>query len=172
MHLLQMTKLVDQFKPHVVVMDPVTNLISVGTQTDVKSMLTRFIDFLKSRQITSLFTSLTSPGRQPRTDRSGVSSLMDTWMVAQGHRGSGRAQPRAHHHQVQGHGPLEPVQGIHADRKRHYIGRRLPRCVRRIDRGGPCGPDSGRRGSALARKKRSRGSTVRSSVSVRCSSRR
>jgi circadian clock protein KaiC len=52
MHLLQMTKLVDQFKPHVVVLDPITNLVSVGLQTDVKFMLTRFIDFLKAKQVT------------------------------------------------------------------------------------------------------------------------
>ena len=68
MHLLQMTKLVNEFKPHIVVMDPITNLISVGAEADVKSMLTRFIDFLKAKQITSLFTSLTSPGDQSRTE--------------------------------------------------------------------------------------------------------
>ena len=68
MHLLQMTKLVEQFKPHIVVMDPITNLISVGAEADVKSMLTRFIDFLKAKEITSLFTSLTSPGSPLETE--------------------------------------------------------------------------------------------------------
>jgi circadian clock protein KaiC len=81
MHLLQMTKLVDELKPHVVIMDPVTNLISVGLQLDVKSMLTRFVDFLKARQVTSLFTSLTSPGGSLEQSEAGVSSLMDTWIV-------------------------------------------------------------------------------------------
>jgi circadian clock protein KaiC len=81
MHLLQMTKLVDEFKPHVVIMDPVTNLISVGLQMDVKSMLTRFVDFLKARQVTSLFTSLTAPGGSLEQSEAGVSSLMDTWIV-------------------------------------------------------------------------------------------
>jgi circadian clock protein KaiC len=88
MHLLQMTKLVDQFTPHIVVMDPITNLISVGAESDVKSMLTRFVDFLKSKQVTSLFTSLTSPGNLERTDV-GISSLMDTWMVLKDIEGQG-----------------------------------------------------------------------------------
>jgi circadian clock protein KaiC len=89
MHLLQMTKLVDQFNPHVVVMDPITNLISIGAQTDVKSMLTRFIDFLKAKQVTSLFTSLTSPGSALEQSEVGVSSLMDTWIVLKDIEGQG-----------------------------------------------------------------------------------
>jgi circadian clock protein KaiC len=89
MHLLEMTKLVGQFNPHVVVMDPITNLISVGTQADAKAMLTRFIDYLKSIQITSLFTSLTSPGASLEQTEVGVSSLMDTWVVLKDIEGQG-----------------------------------------------------------------------------------
>jgi circadian clock protein KaiC len=81
MHLLQMTKLVNQFKPHVVVMDPITNLIAVGLQADVKSMLTRFTDFLKAEQITSLFTSLAAPDPGLEQSQVGISSLMDTWII-------------------------------------------------------------------------------------------
>jgi circadian clock protein KaiC len=94
MHLLRMTKLVDQFDPQVLVMDPITNLISVGLQADVKSMLTRFVDLLKGKQVTSLFTSLTSPDGSLEQSDVGVSSLMDTWIVlkdieAQGKRNRG-----------------------------------------------------------------------------------
>lgn len=89
MHLLQMTKLAEQFKPHIVVMDPITNLISVGAQADVKSMLTRFIDFLKAKQVTSLFTSLTSPGTALEQSEVGISSLMDTWIVLKDIEGQG-----------------------------------------------------------------------------------
>ncbi len=89
MHLLQMTKLVDQVKPHVLVMDPITNLISVGAQAEVKSMLTRFIDFLKAKQVTSFFTSLTSPGPSLEQSQVGVSSLMDTWIVLKDIEGQG-----------------------------------------------------------------------------------
>jgi circadian clock protein KaiC len=89
MHLLQMTKLVEQVSPHVVVMDPITNLISIGFEADVKSMLTRFVDFLKAKQVTSLFTSLTSPDGSLEQSAVGVSSLMDTWIVLKDIEGQG-----------------------------------------------------------------------------------
>jgi circadian clock protein KaiC len=80
-HLIAMHRLIDEWKPQVVVVDPVTNLIAVGSETEVKAMLARLIDFMKLRQITALFTSLTEGnGGAERTDL-GVSSLMDVWML-------------------------------------------------------------------------------------------
>jgi len=61
--------------------DPLTNLISIGSEAEVKSMLVRLIDFLKMKQITTLFTSLTSGGADEVTSEIGVSSLMDTWIL-------------------------------------------------------------------------------------------
>lgn len=80
-HLAAMYRAVKEFKPMVTVTDPVTNLLTVGTQADVRSMLTRVIDYLKSEAITGVFTSL-SPGKMElqETD-AGISSLMDTWIV-------------------------------------------------------------------------------------------
>jgi circadian clock protein KaiC len=80
-HLTGMQRAVSVFEPAVTVTDPVTNLLTVGTQNDVRSMLTRVIDYLKMQAITGLFTSL-SPGRTElmETD-AGISSLMDTWIV-------------------------------------------------------------------------------------------
>jgi circadian clock protein KaiC len=80
-HLTAMQRVVRDFKPMVTVADPVTNLLTVGTQSDVRSMLTRVIDYLKLQGITGLFTSL-SPGRTElqETDAA-ISSLMDTWVV-------------------------------------------------------------------------------------------
>jgi circadian clock protein KaiC len=80
-HLATMQREVSHFKPAVTVVDPVTNLLTVGSQSDVRSMLTRIIDYLKLESITGLFTSLT-PGRTEleETD-AGISSLMDTWVV-------------------------------------------------------------------------------------------
>ncbi len=83
MHLLEMTKLIHTFNPEVVVMDPITNLITVGLAADVKSMLTRLVDYLKSRQITTFFTSLTAPDGSAEQTEIGVSSLMDAWIVLQ-----------------------------------------------------------------------------------------
>ena len=82
-HLVVIHKLVNEFEPTAVVMDPITNLTSVGDVEDIKSMLTRVMDFLKSRLITTLFTSLTEGGLAiDRTDV-GISSLMDTWLLLQ-----------------------------------------------------------------------------------------
>jgi circadian clock protein KaiC len=71
---------VQEFEPSVVVIDPITNLISAGDTSAVKSMLTRLIDFLKLEGITGLFTNLTVKGMIEETSV-GISSLMDTWIV-------------------------------------------------------------------------------------------
>ncbi len=84
-----MTKLIHAFDPEVVVMDPITNLITVGLAADVKSMLTRLVDYLKSRQITTFFTSLTVPGGSVENTDIGVSSLMDSWIVLKDIEGQG-----------------------------------------------------------------------------------
>jgi circadian clock protein KaiC len=64
----------------VVVVDPITNLISVGDQGSVKAMLTRLIDFLKIKSITAMFTNLVF-GDEIEERAIGISSLMDGWLV-------------------------------------------------------------------------------------------
>ncbi len=82
MHLLDLYKLLDEFKPSAVVIDPLTSLLGQGSQLEVQSMLTRMIDALKSRGITGFFTSLVSSTAQNDTSGEiGVSSLIDTWIV-------------------------------------------------------------------------------------------
>lgn len=78
LHLVTIYKLVNDFQPETVIIDPISNLITVGNQTEVKSMLMRLIDFLKNKQITALSTSLSLIG-QVEADV-GVSSIMDTWI--------------------------------------------------------------------------------------------
>jgi circadian clock protein KaiC len=80
-HLATMHQLVADFKPTITVLDPVTNLMTVGTFADVQAMLTRMIDHLKTENITAVLTSL-APGLTAieRTEMS-ISSLMDTWVV-------------------------------------------------------------------------------------------
>lgn len=80
-HLVVMHRTVEDFRPSVVVVDPMTNLLSVGTTTDVGTMLTRMVDFLKGQGITAVFTSLTSAGHAHGTSEGTVSSLMDTWLL-------------------------------------------------------------------------------------------
>ena len=81
MHLARLHKMVDQFKPRVVVIDPITNLISGDGDREVQSMLMRLIDFLKANQITAAFTSLTVSGKHAEQSEVGISSLIDTWIV-------------------------------------------------------------------------------------------
>jgi circadian clock protein KaiC len=80
-HLLDMHHTVETFDPDVVVVDPITNLMAVGSDTDVRSMLTRLIDFLKTRGVTALFASLTTAGEVVETTATMISSLMDTWIL-------------------------------------------------------------------------------------------
>jgi len=79
-HLAIMYQEIQDFAPSVVVLDPVTNLISVGDQGSVKSMLTRVIDYLKIKGITAIFTNLVF-GDEQEERAIGISSLMDSWIV-------------------------------------------------------------------------------------------
>lgn len=80
MHLVAIHKIVKNFKPHAVVLDPITNLVTVGSMSEVKSMLIRLIDFLQTEQITVLFTALSlNTVIHEQTDE-GVSSLVDAWL--------------------------------------------------------------------------------------------
>jgi circadian clock protein KaiC len=81
MHLASIHKMVKDFKPQAVVMDPITNMMTVGGGAEVKAMLTRVIDFLKSQGITTIFTSLTAGGDALEQSEVGISSLMDTWLL-------------------------------------------------------------------------------------------
>jgi circadian clock protein KaiC len=82
MHLLDLYRLVDTFKPKAVVVDPLTSLIGEGDEREIRSMITRMIDLLKSRSITTFFTSLVSSSAKNDTSGEiGVSSLIDTWIV-------------------------------------------------------------------------------------------
>ncbi|MGH9377645.1 MAG: circadian clock protein KaiC [Terriglobia bacterium] len=84
MQLVRIHKLVTQCKPRTVVIDPITTFISSGNQREVRSMLVRLIDFLKEKQITALFTNLTSGGGENQEEsRAGISSLIDTWLLLQ-----------------------------------------------------------------------------------------
>jgi len=80
-HLLTVHNLLTAFKPKVMVVDPITNFASLGTQSEVNSMVTRLIDMIKSRQITAIFTSFTSANSLPDYSEVGVSSQMDTWLL-------------------------------------------------------------------------------------------
>ncbi|HEY7378651.1 MAG TPA: circadian clock protein KaiC, partial [Steroidobacteraceae bacterium] len=80
-HLAVIHKIVNEFEPQVVVLDPISNFATAGTEIDAQAMLLRLIDFLKSRQITAMFVHLTSGGSNWEKTDVGVSSLIDTWVL-------------------------------------------------------------------------------------------
>jgi len=79
--LVTMHREIDRAKPAVVVVDPVNELMSLGTPAAVKATLLRLIDYLKTSQTTALFASLTAGDAHEHTTDTGISSLMDTWLL-------------------------------------------------------------------------------------------
>jgi len=109
LHLSTMFKEVTAFKPAVVIVDPITSLLVAGTDFETKGMVTRMLDFLKSRQITSLVTSLTHSGHALQQSESAMSSLMDAWLLLKDLDGNGernralyvlKARGMAHSNQI------------------------------------------------------------------------
>ena len=137
-HLVSMHQVVADFRPAVTVIDPVTNLMTVGTYADVQAMLTRLIDHLKTANITAMLTSLMpGQGEIERTETT-ISSLMDTWISAGERSGRRSTPPGVVRAQVPWHGALERAVRVRADGSRieparrgrcgaRDIGRRRPR---------------------------------------------
>jgi circadian clock protein KaiC len=94
MHLVVMHRAVDDFQPAIVVIDPISNLVAAATEMEVKSMLSRLIDYLKMRQITAFCTDLTSTAGSLERTEVGISSVMDTWLLLQTLESSGERNRR------------------------------------------------------------------------------
>jgi circadian clock protein KaiC len=91
LHLLTLRKLIKVYKPSTVIIDPISNLITIGSQREVRSMLMRLIDMLKLNNITTLFTSLSKQTDMAHPDlaEESVSSLVDTWITVRDLEGAG-----------------------------------------------------------------------------------
>jgi len=87
-HLFAMQRFVNEFEPAAVVMDPVSDLLRIGTGADVFAMLTRQVDFLKARGVTTLFTSLNSDPDSAQANQQ-IASLVDTWLLVKTMEGNG-----------------------------------------------------------------------------------
>ena len=81
MHLAVTHKIVNIFKPDIVILDPINTFVVGDDDMEVKTMLMRIVDFLKANQITALFTSLTSGRGSLESSDAGISSLIDTWLL-------------------------------------------------------------------------------------------
>ncbi|MBI2418884.1 MAG: circadian clock protein KaiC [Ignavibacteriales bacterium] len=80
-HLTTSIKIINKFKPHVVILDPINAFVIGENQSEVKAMLLRLVDFLKMKRVTAFFTSLTSAGENMEISDVYVSSLIDTWLL-------------------------------------------------------------------------------------------
>jgi circadian clock protein KaiC len=129
MHLLRMHNFIEAFKPDAVIVDPITNFINISNFVDVKSLLSRLIDFLKMNQITTYFTCLIEGVNIASTAQSqmGISSLMDTWIVLENMENNGEQnktlrvlKSRGMNHSNQIREILISAKGI--DLKEAYVG--------------------------------------------------
>src|SRR3989304_2573281 len=110
MHLLTFHKVIEEFKPQVFIVDPISNLSAAGTASEVKSILTRLIDYLKMKNISTFLTDLTHfTGSLEHTSEE-ISSLIDTWLLLRdielnGERNRGlyilKSRGMAHSNQIQ-----------------------------------------------------------------------
>jgi circadian clock protein KaiC len=87
-HLFAIQKIVCEFEPAVVVKDPISDLLRIGSGPDVSAMVTRQVDFLKARDVTAMFTSLNSDVDPSIADQQ-IASLVDTWLLVKSMEGNG-----------------------------------------------------------------------------------
>jgi circadian clock protein KaiC len=81
MHLMTLNKYIREFKPEMVIIDPISSLITVGRISEVKAMLVRLIDVLKANGLSAVLTSLSrNIGREGDVAEEAVSSLADVWL--------------------------------------------------------------------------------------------
>jgi circadian clock protein KaiC len=82
MHLMVLNNLLAQIKPATVIIDPISSLITIGDNNEVRAMLIRLMDTLKTNQINAMFTSLIHHGNIEYNNSTvdAVSSLADTWI--------------------------------------------------------------------------------------------
>ncbi len=81
MQLIMIHKVVQDFKPQVVIVDPLNSFVSGDNILEVYSMMIRLVDFLKTNQITAFFTHLTSGDADLEKSEIGISSMIDTWLL-------------------------------------------------------------------------------------------
>lgn len=82
LHFISIKKIIKEFQPSVIILDPITNLMTEGPNSDVRMMLTQFVECLKTEQITVMFTAAITVGsiKQNPSDE-GISSMVDTWIM-------------------------------------------------------------------------------------------
>ena len=82
LHFISIKKIIEEFKPEIIVLDPVTNLMSEGINSEIRNVLTHFVDYLKGKNITILFTAaITLETIKSNPSDEGISAMVDTWVL-------------------------------------------------------------------------------------------
>jgi circadian clock protein KaiC len=82
LHLISIQKIIEEFSPKIIVLDPITNLMSEGVNSEIRQMLANFVDYLKGRNVTTLFTAaITLESIKSSISDEGISAMMDTWIL-------------------------------------------------------------------------------------------
>ena len=81
MHLAVMLREIARFEPDLVVLDPISAFIGLGERLEIQAMLLRMVDFLKSRGTTAIFSHLAHNQEGETETDTGLSSLMDAWIL-------------------------------------------------------------------------------------------
>lgn len=80
-HLVNLVGIVEEFRPAIVAIDPITAYRAAARDDWVKQMLVRAVDLFKGRGVTSLFTALSFGGDAPESTAVAISSLVDAWLL-------------------------------------------------------------------------------------------
>jgi circadian clock protein KaiC len=88
-HLLTIWDLIVRWRPEAVVLDPITNLISIGALQSVTRMLMRLIVYIKSRGLTGVCTALLHDAADPQLSFTGIASAMDTRLMLMNQQANG-----------------------------------------------------------------------------------
>jgi circadian clock protein KaiC len=80
-YLTIMHKEVNNFKPQIVIIDPISSFILGNNELEAKSMIMRLVDFLKLNHITGFMTNLSTGSASVEHTEINISSLIDTWLL-------------------------------------------------------------------------------------------
>lgn len=78
-HIISIIDLTEEKQFDVLVLDPLSSLLDLGNQTEVKRLFIRFVSYMKSRNKTLLFTELI-PDYCEELSQLGLSSLTEIWI--------------------------------------------------------------------------------------------
>ena len=79
-HLVRLRRWVDDVKPTIVILDAIASLVRTGSRSDAASVVSRDLDLLRSRSVTTVLTTL-AHGQNAETSEIEISSLADTWLL-------------------------------------------------------------------------------------------